>query len=428
MATASKAFVFSLHIVSRAGIAYLITLFIAGFVTNFIPVITFNTGTLLLFSLAFFLSLLGLLQLLNPWPRVVALATFATFAVTGLIVLKAVIDSNPLSQRIQELGIYFLGGWPFLFFVQVDDSKTRERFIRTIIVGLFCLCLFGIVQGVLGSSLPENLFLLRGDAPFTITEDQWRPTGLTGNPIIFSSIVVFASALFFALWLEKRSFRFLFALLCSFVAIFLTYSRASLALLVPVLVVVWLLYHRFRRKQVLVALFSVMLIATGAALVLFNLPDLLVVQILANTREGTQGSTLGHIATIQDAGETIARHPLSGVGVGSQGNSVGPENAIITDGAWWILMLEFGVPLSILFLGVLVLMLIPVAKHALRTDSKQRSLAIATLAFQAYLFPASFINSAILGHISFGLYWAVLGLSVAAASNRKSSALSTGRS
>src|SRR5262249_28054751 len=111
------------------------------------------------------------------------------------------------------------------------------------------------------------------------------------------------------------------------------------------------------------------------------------------------------------------------------GNSVGPENVIITDGAWWILMLEFGVPLSIVFVVLLVLMLIPVGRHVLRRDSQQRALAIATLAFHAYLFPASFINSAILGHVSFRLYWAVLGLSLAAAaSNRTSRAVSIGRS
>jgi len=405
--------------VSRAGIAYLITLFLAGFVTNFIPVITFNTGTLLLFSLAFLLSLLALVQLLNPLPRIIALATFATFAVTVLVVLKAAIDSNPLSQRVQELGIYFLGGWPFLFFLQVDDSKTRERFIQTLGIGLFCLCVFGIVQGTLGSSLPENLFLLRGDAPFSVAEDQWRPTGLTGNPIIFSSVLVFASALFFALWLERRGSRFLFALLCSFVANYLTFSRASLALLAPVLVVVWLLHHRFRRRQVLVALFSVVLVTAAAAFLLFTATDLLIVQVLTSSSEGTQGSTLEHLMSIQDARETIAAHPLTGVGVGTQGNSVGPENAIITDGAWWILMLEFGVPVAIVFFVVLVLMLIPVAKHVLRADSKQRAFPIATLAFHVYLFPASFINSAILGHVSFGLYWAVLGLSIASVTGER---------
>ena len=420
---------FSRHLVSRAGIAYLITLFVAGFVTNYTPIISFNTGTLLLFSLALFLSLLGMTQLFNPLPRIVGLATFATFAVTVLVVLKATIDSNPLSQRVQELGIYFLGGWPFLFFVQVDDSKTRERFMRTLTIGLFCLCVFGIAQGVLGSSLPENLFQLRGEQPFAITEDQWRPTGLAGNPIIFSSILVFASALFFALWLERRGSRFLVGLLCSFVANYLTYTRASLFLLIPVLVVVWLLHHRFRRRQVLVALFSIVLIGVAVALFLFNASDLLIVQILTNTREGTQGSTLAHLMSIQDAREVISGHPLSGVGVGSQGNSVGPENVIITDGAWWILMLEFGIPLSIVFVVLLVLMLIPVGRYVLRRDSKQRALSIATLAFHAYLFPASFINSAILGHVSFGLYWAVLGLSLAAAaSNRTSRAVSTGRS
>jgi hypothetical protein len=417
MGTVNKAFVFSRPIVSTAGIAYLITLFIAGFITNFTPLIEFNTGTLLLFSLALFLSLLGLAQLVNPLQKSVGLATLAALAVTCLMVLKVAIDSNPLSERLQELAIYFLGGWPFLFFLQVDDAKIRERFMRTLAVGLFGLCAFGIVQGVLGSSLPENFFLLRGDPLFFITDDILRPTGLTGNPIIFSSILTFSSALFFALWLEKRAFPFLLALLCSLLANYLTYSRASFYLVIPVLVAVWVLHHRFRRRQTIVALVAVVLILAAVAVLFLNTPDLLIAQILLNAREGTQGSTLGHLMTIQDARQAIAAHPLIGIGVGSQGNAVGPENAIITDGAWWILMLEFGVPLSILLVVVLVLILIPVAKHVLRRDSKQRALPIASLAFHAYLFPASFINSAILGHISFGLYWATLGLSIVAAAN-----------
>lgn len=428
MATASKDFRFSRHILSMSGIAYLITLFVAGFVTNFIPLISFNTGTLLLFSLASFLSLLGLMQLVNPLPRSVGVATLATFAVTCLMLLKAAIDSNPLSQRMQELGIYFFGGWPFLFFLQVNDSEIRERFLRTLVIGLSCLSAFGIVQGILGSSLPENLFLLRGDPIFIITEDIWRPTGLTGNPITFSAILTFSTALFFALLLEKRCFRYLLAMLCSLVANYLTYSRASFYLAIPVLVAVWLLHYRFHRRQTILALVTVVLILAGVAFLFLTATDLLIAQVLLNAREGTQGSTLGHIMTIHDAWQAISAHPWMGIGVGTEGNAVAPEDAIITDGAWWILMLEFGVPLSILFVVVLVLTLVPITKYVLRRDSNQRALAIATLAFHAYLFPANFINSAILAHISFGLYWAVLGLSIAAASNRRPMAIATDRS
>ena len=99
--------------------------------------------------------------------------------------------------------------------------------------------------------------------------------------------------------------------------------------------------------------------------------------------------------------------------MGSQGDFVGPGNPIITDGAWWILALEFGLPLSVLAVLSLFIVLIPLAKYVLRWDSKNRALAIATLAFHAFIIPANFISSGILGHISFGLYWAVLGLSLA---------------
>jgi len=413
--TVNRTFTFSADVAAKAGTAYLTMLFVAGFLTNFVPIISFGTGTLLLFSLAFFLSLLSLLQLLNRLRRNVALAAFATFLVSFLLVLKAAMDINPVSQRIHELIIFFLGGWPFLFFLQIDDRKTRERFVRTLAVGLVCLCIYGIVQGFLGQSLPERLFVLKGDEPFGVGGERWRPTGLTGNPIIFSSILIFASAFFFALWLEKRRFRYMSAFLCSFAANYLTYTRASLFLLIPVLVLVWLLHHRFRLRQTIIALVSLLFVASAAVFLALNATGLFIVQRLLGSGEDSLESTLSHFISIQNAWETIAAHPWAGVGVGSQGDFVGPGNAIITDGAWWILLLEFGVPLSIFLVVLLLLMLFPVAKHILRKGSNDRALGIATLSFHAYLFPASFINSGILGHISFGLYWAALGLSIAAA-------------
>jgi hypothetical protein len=413
--TVNKTIAISGDFAAGAGSAYLTALFVAGFLTNFIPIVSFGTGTLLMYSLAFFLSLVSLLQLLNPLPKRVALAAFATLIVTCLVILKAIFDINPVSQRVQQLAIYLLGAWPFLFFVQIDSVKTRERLIRMLAVGLFCLCAFGIVQGVFGTALPERLFVLHGDDPFGVGEDRLRPTGLTGNPIIFSSILIFASAVFFALWLERRRFRFLLALFCSLVANYLTYTRASLFLLVPVLVLVWLLHHRFRLRQTMIALVSVVLILAISVLLVLNATNLLIVQRLIGSNQDSLESTLGHFVSIQNAWAAIAAHPLAGAGVGSQGNAVGPENAIITDGAWWILLLEFGLPLSMFFVVVLISMLILVAKRVLRKESKHRALAIATLSFHMYLLPANFINSGILGHVSFGLYWAVLGLSLSAA-------------
>lgn len=410
---ANRRFAFSETLTSRVGTAYFILLFVAGFLTNFIPTGGINTGTIFLFSLASLLSVIGALYLLNPLPRDIAATALATLIVSALVALKAALDPNPISQRAQQIVIYFLGAWPILFFIQVNDARIRQRFLRTLAIGLFALCVFGIVQGIFSQSLPLKLFVLRGDAPFGIGEDQFRPTGLTGNPIIFSSIVIFASALFTALWLEKRRFRYIVALFCSLLANYLTYTRATLFLLLPVLAAVWLLHHRLRLKHVMIAIAGLVLAVAAVQFLFLNVTGLFIIQRLQGANQESAGSTIGHIVTIQNAWDAIVAHPLAGVGIGSQGNSVGPENAIITDGAWWILMLEFGVPLSLFVVLLLILGLVPLARYVLRRDSQNRALAIAILAFHAYLFPANFINSGILGHISFGLYWALLGLSIA---------------
>ncbi len=415
MLEAKNSIVFSEGLISTASTAYLIVLFAAGFLTNFVPTGGVNTGTVLLYSLAFLLSLAGAFYLLNPLRKQIAIAALSILILSGLSVFKTAFDMNPISEQARELAIYFLGAWPFLFFIQINSPKVHDRLLKTLAIGLFGLSAFGIFQSIFAKSFPLSLFVLQGDDPFGIGDDQLRPTGLTGNPIIFSSILVFASAFFAALWLEKRRFRFLLALICSLIANFVTYTRASIILAIPVMILVWLLHNRFRIKHKIIALVVVVLAVAGVQYVFVNGENLIMVQRLQNSDESSLLSTLGHFQQIQNASDAIVSHPLAGTGMGSQADFVGPGNAIITDGTWWILLLEFGVPLTILIVSMLLLALIPISKYVLRPESKNRALAIATLSFHVYILPANFIDSALLGHISYALYWVVLGLSLAAA-------------
>jgi O-antigen ligase len=319
---------------------------------------------------------------------------------------------------VQELIIFFLGAWPFLFFVQIDRPRVRERLVQALAIGLFGLSGFGIFQGIYSNSLSLIWFALRGDNPFNVGEDQFRPTGLTGNPIIFSSILVFASALFFAQWLEKRKFKYLIALVCSLIANYLTYTRTSVALVIPVLALVWLFANRFRIKHKIILLVALVVAAGGGQYLFSSGADLIIIQRFQTSSTESLNSTLQHFQQIQDANNAILSSPWLGTGMGSQGNSVGPDSVIITDGAWWILLLEFGIPLTILIALLIFRALIPIAKYVLDPGSQNRALAIATLSFHAYILPANFINSALLGHISYGLYWIVLGLSLSSAISR----------
>jgi O-antigen ligase len=401
---------------SIVGMSYVTLLFVAGFLTNLLPTGDVNTGTISLYIFASILSVMGLLSLINPLRKTVAIAVVTILALSGLTVLKATLDANPASQRVQEIAIFFLGVWPCIFFVQIDSSKIRERFLKTLSIGLFGLSVFGVIQGVYSNSLPLSLFVLRGDNQFSVSEDQFRPTGLTGNPIIFSSILVFASAYFLAQWLEKRKLRSLLACFFSLAANYLTYTRASIALVIPVLLFVWLFTNRFRIKHKMIAVVAIILIAAGGLYVFGSNIDSIIIQRFQTSSTESMNSTLDHFVQISNANAAIAQSPWLGEGMGSQGNSVGPDSVIITDGAWWILLLEFGIPLTMLIVIAMLFALIPVVKYVLRPESNNRALAIATLSFHAYILPANFINSALLGHISFGLYWAVLGLSFAAVS------------
>jgi O-antigen ligase len=405
--------VLSEGITSTIGVAYVFVLFVAGFLTNFVPTGSVNTGTILLYSLAGLLSFVGGLHLLNPIHKSIATAALSMLGLSCLTLFKAAVDTNPLSQRALELAIFFLGGWPFLFFIQIDSPRLRERLVKTLVSGLFALSTFAIFQSVFANSLPLSLFVLRGDNAFGVGDDQFRPTALTGNPIIFSSILVFASALFAALWLEKRKLRFLLALVCSLVANYLTYTRTSIVLVIPVLLLVWLFHNRFRVKHKILTVGAVILAAAGGQYLSVAAANLIIIQRLQTSNSESLVSTLDHYKQIQDAAEAILSHPLLGTGMGSQGSALGPENVLITDGTWWILFLEFGGPLLLLVVASILWILITISKWVLRLESKDRAFAIATLSFHAYILPANFVNSALLGHVSFGLYWVALGLSLA---------------
>lgn len=405
---------FSEGILTAAGAAYLIALFTAGFLTNFLPLGAINTGTILLYLLGGLLSCIGVLYLLRSTPRKIGMTAALVIALTLLTLIKAILDTNPVDQRIQESIILILGVWPFLFFLQMDIPRVRNCFIGTLTTGLFCLSAFAICQSIFANHLPLSLFVLRGDNRFSVDDNQiLRPTGLTGNPIIFSGILVFASAYFAAAWLEKRKARYLWGLVASLIANYLTYTRASVVLTIPVLCFVWLLHVKFRIKHKVVVLVALVLAIIGGQYLLTSGANLVIIQRLQNSDPSTIGSTIGHIVQIQDAESAIASHPLTGAGFGSQGNFMGPGNVIVTDGAWWILFLEFGIPLSILAIIALCVMLTLLTKHILQPEAGDRALAITMVSFHAYLIPANFINSAVLGHIAFGLYWAVLGLSLA---------------
>ena len=414
MREASKPVALSEQLLLGVGGAYLVTLFIAGFLTNFFSLGTINSGTILLYFLAGLLSVIGMLYLVNPLKKEIALIIILILALSLLSVVKSLLDTNPSGDRVRELAIFFLGVWPFFFFVQISNFKVRQRLYRILALGLVGLAVFGIFQGIFANNLPNNLFVLRGDTTFTLYGvDTLRPTGLTGNPIVFSSMTVFASAYFAALWLETRRAKFFWAITFSLVANYLTYTRASIVLVIPVLFFVWLIHKRLHIKHKF-ALIATVVVAIGVVqFALVNGGNVIMVQRLQNSSPSDIASTLGHVEQIRNAGNAILSHPWLGTGMGSNSTFIGPENAIITDGAWWILFLEFGAPLSILIVVSLFIFLIILTKGVLREKSTDRALAIATLSFHAYLIPANFIDSAILGHISFGLYWVVLGLSFA---------------
>src|ERR1700746_3276393 len=121
-----KPALFSEGILTAAGVAYLIALFAGGFVTNFLPLGAINTGTILVYLFGGLLSCIGVLYLLRSTPRKLGIAAVLVIVLTLVTLIKAILDTNPVDQRLQEAIILILGVWPFLFFLQMDMSRVRN--------------------------------------------------------------------------------------------------------------------------------------------------------------------------------------------------------------------------------------------------------------------------------------------------------------
>ena len=397
------------------------TIVFSGFLTNFLNLFSFNLSTLLidLFIVVTIVVYLifgkGLTRGLEFNIKEQPFKMYLVFLF--LLIFKALFDENNLIERVlgfRNYAIYL--SVVFLAPLYFRSHLRIERYIHFWITISFILCVFSIIQGIFFNYLPKILLTPKSDEIFSFYETNIvRVNGLIGNPINFSGFLLLFFALTSSSLIYTRKIKFLlFTLLC-LIALYLTYSRISLIgalLILSVGVGLYLLKIKYSKIKLGIYLILALVGITIFSNVFFSreFEKNIMVQRMLGNEETTKGSNLEHILEIEMAIKYIKDYPILGVGIGSQGES-GLGQKIITDGAWYQIVLELGAPVAVCFFLIIFYSLFHVYNLYIKSsDSFFLILTSSYITFSAFIILSGFINSLFLSKIIYIEYWLLLGI------------------
>ncbi|MBA9077847.1 O-antigen ligase family protein [Rufibacter quisquiliarum] len=394
----------------------LLVLLFSGFITNFLSFTEISLSTIV-FDLLIFLLLLhtGLtlyeltLQAGKMNISYVFFAAFWFFLFVLTLIKTITLDVNPLLERLFGIRNNLVYAASILY-VPLLFRKERQigRSIRLLYLAGILLCLFAIFQFIFSFKLPMSLLVLRGEVTFSFVEFSIvRPTALLGNTIIFASFTIILFCILLPKYLYQKRKIDLFYIGITLLANVLTYTRAALfgAILSGAIIYV-LCYGRFTLNYLikLILGFSLLVLALVGIGNFFK--DSFLVRRVTGVEVGTIGSTDEHFRQIFNSIDYLKEHVVAGAGIGTQGQSGDPEKKIVTDGYWFQLFLENGLPLgSLYFLFFVISVAYSLLLFFRYEDQRLKQLCLTFIGLSAYFFAASLLNSALSSRVNFFLYW-----------------------
>lgn len=379
-----------------------------GFIDNFIM-----SGTLLVDCLFVIIAILCVIALFTGavnknFNRKYLIAYIFWFAICCINALWQVL-LNKTSVYNALIGIRTNNVYTLLIlfvtiFCNREDIKNYYKlFINFGII----ICSFAIFQFLGRNWLPENLLILNGEDIFTLYESGIiRVTGLMGNTIIFGG---YAVVLFSLVWAELIVHSFRPAILWLKIAIIvsanmLTFSRASVVGMVGVMSLELLIFGSARGKllKYMLTMLAIILIALILALTVFR-DSVIVQRIFGFNSSWTDGSDEGHFTMIGDAINAIKQNWLFGT-------MMGVSNEIITDGSFWAYIIEWGIPVFVVYCVLICMLLIRALKNLKRKDRWAMAINIGYVGMNAYFFVFSFINSAYASRSILVFVWLIAGM------------------
>ena len=283
---------------------------------------------------------------------------------------SAVVNVVPLAVSIDAVRVIFQ---PMLFaaltMYLMDDEKTRETFLRVLVISTVLIAAFGIVQ--YGLKLDLGLWKHAKDT------GQFRITSIFSNPnalgSYFNMVLAFTMASLLFRKGMKNKLLYLAASGIIFVALLLTFSRSAWLAFVAIVVYFVFVWN----KKWLLA------IPVLAAVMPFVMPSSVISRFsnLLDPAYYQMSSEYGRLAFWATALEKIKENPLVGVGLGTFGDSVPLRHNIPfstwVDNHYLKMGAEIGLPGMLAFLVLLLALFLLANKlFNLATTENQRIYAL----------------------------------------------------
>ncbi len=277
----------------------------------------------------------------------------------------------------------------------------NRLFNISIIIGILQPFLFGIIP---------DFFV---DPPLVVKDDVFaqsriylgtkifsKPNGLIGNPIEYADFLM--SALIFKLFLiSKRTRRDMFFIIVLLITNFLTFSRFSLVFSVFLMLIYLYNVRIISLQRVVFFIISLSLLFVFLNKeILKNEAVVYSLNRLTGRDISASGSNTEHVKDYIAVANLISENPIGGIPIGQSAG----ENQVITDGAWFKMLLEFGIPIFLIFSLILIYILL----GSLRISFEGERLFL--YMFFLFFFFANFVNSGFFSKINYSLFWLLLGL------------------
>ena len=406
-----------------------------GVITNLFLQTPVNAGTMVVDALYAAIAVTAVFGPLRKEAFKALRVPLVLFAVLALWCLGlAAFGDGVLSQRVMGFrnNIVYPGIWLLVGLSAREIGLRRLR--ETIWYSGLVICAFAIVQAVFHHDLPDCVMLLgHGEYRFGFEgQDIFRPTGLVGNTIVFSG---FSAIVLLVGWMRperKKSLLQKFLTLIPAASLYLTYTRTANVSILVVWGFAWSFFGMKSWKGSLLragaVIFTLWVLIGGEA---GNTPQAVfakyiksffpekttfVIDRMSGQDQSSIGSTKTHLQLIKEGWELIKKHPVFGVGLGSQGySSKAPDDiCVMRDGYWMATVLEFGAPGTLVWIAFLAWMFFMLMRKANADadrdgDETARTLAASLMLVIAYFGIASILNSSYSARTNQCLLWMCVG-------------------
>ena len=335
--------------------------------------------------------------------------TVILFIFSGCLILKLLLQPYLLSIEGFYMALIFIFSiFAFYLPLGLNEEKTWRLFNYILYFGYGFLCI-AYIQLFFHEFIHISFVELPVIDSATITKDYkreiedvvlFRPNGLFANPITFGSLLLLFYSLELYKFFENKSI-FSFAISVLYLLmILLLFSRGNIIAAILITLITILLKYKIVKFLIITNIFAILVIM----LFWYFYDQSIALQFLIDRFTGADSYAVSsneeHISDYLSALNLLSESIFLGIST-----DIDSSRSVVTDGSWFILPLQFGLPIFLIF-SILWL-------YVLRKIYQLNKF------FPAFLFPffcavslTGFLNSFLLEKKVFFIMWLIFGLAI----------------